>query len=343
MLVAQIAYDHLTPPARTAMDASIARFNQKKINDRKELDTAYDPVTAACWMDDIRSLKGLYNFDVWHYVNLPFTPDGLPAPDGNVQPNVIWAIEKCVPLVTGQTTDAAIDRDQALVMLLHLVGDIHQPLHTTSRGEDAGGNKVKLANLKDPLADLVFSKGGNLHFFWDSAYRRIYKDGSATVLYEAPLLNDRGRPVAGHKAVAEMIRREATALESKYPPSHFQAQADPPTWAKESHALGYSLGYGKLPATTGNRPVKLTEDYVTAARDCAQERVVLAGYRLANLLNLLLTTPSAPTASPAPSAPPTAATPATPLTTPDATSMPAGDSKPPKLILTTPATENPAQ
>jgi hypothetical protein len=321
MLVAQIACDQLTPAAKEQFAAMLARFNAKDTPH----DAPYDPVTIACWMDDIRARPDTKPFAVWHYVNLPYTPDGMPIPDGNVDgPNVVWGIQKVEDILTGKATAPAIDKDQALVILTHLVGDVHQPLHTTNRNGDAGGNKVKVANLKDPLADLVFTKGGNLHFFWDSAYRRVYRDGFATVLYEAPLF-DRAKPVAGHIAFASNIRTEATALEKKYPRSTLlKEQGDAVAWAKESHALGYDLGYQKLPATPADKPVKLTQAYVDAARACAEQRIVLAGYRLGALLNKYLAEPAA--ASPSPTA----------------EASPTPEPSPTPVKISAPAIENPA-
>ncbi len=330
MLVSQIACDQLTPAAKAQLDAAIARFDTKD----HPHDRPYDSVTAACWMDDIRSRPDTKPFAAWHYVTLPFTPEGLPAPDGSSGPNVIWGIQKCEAILAGRETDPAIDKDMAIVILIHLVGDVHQPLHTTSRGEDLGGNKVKIANLKDPLVDLIFSKGNNLHFFWDSSYRRVYRQGDATVLYEPPL-HERAKPVAGHLAAMDIIRREATALEKKYPRAMFREQGDAASWAKESHGYGYDLGYQKLPTTSGDRPVKLTQAYVDAARACAEQRIVIAGYRLGNLLNEILVTPAVPESSPAPATPPGATASPSPA--------PLGDSTPAKLILTAPRTENPAQ
>lgn len=293
MLVGQIACDNLTPIAKTAVDAAIARFNAEA-----KPDAPYSFITAACWMDDIRSRTEpeFKQYAVWHYVNLPFTPDGMPVPDASAGPNVIFGVEKTQDILAGKAADPAIDKDQALVMLLHFTGDVHQPLHTTGRADDAGGNKVKVANLKDPLADLIFSTGGNLHFFWDSAYRRIYKNGDAAVSCEAPLC-DRTTPVAGHNESAALVRAQATALEKKYPPSILKEQGNALSWAKESHALGYTLGYGALPTTSGGRPVKLTQSYVDNARNAAEKRIVLAGYRMANFLNTIC-------AAPAPAPPP---------------------------------------
>lgn len=283
MLVAQIACDQLKPTAKAALDATLVRFNQKE-------HASYDAVIAACWMDDIRSRTKEYN--LWHYVDLPFTLDGQPFPEGSpTTPNVIWGIQQCEAILAGRA-DSHIDKDQALVMLMHLVGDVHQPLHATGRPDDAGGNKVKIVNLRDPEADLLFSKGGNLHWFWDSAYRRVFKDGAATVAWTGPIY-PRERAVEGHKAMETLVRQQATLLEQKYPPSIVTVQGDAVSWAKESHEFGYTLGYGTLPALSADNKITLTQPYVDAARACAEKRIALAGYRLGALLNQYFAQPPA--------------------------------------------------
>lgn len=279
MLTMKIAQGELTPKASAELDAAIARFNAKE-----KPDAPYDAVTAACWMDDARSKTKEYN--EWHYINLPFTREGLPVPEGSPSsPNVVWGIDQCGEIMKGNATDSVIDRDQALIMLLHLVGDIQQPLHTTDRG-DAGGNRVRIANLKDEQSDLIFSKGGNLHFFWDSAYRRVFKDGKAAVTYAAPLYLPQ-TPVAGHLQARELVDQEAAAIRREFPPGSVGVplEGNPSDWAVESHALGFDLAYGKLPSGS---PVELDEPYVDSSRTCAQKRIAIAGYRLAALLNRLL-------------------------------------------------------
>ena len=131
---------------------------------------------------------------------------------------------------------------------------------------------------------MIFSKGGNLHFFWDSSYRRVYKDGFATVSFEAPLY-ERDKPVAGHKEALKLVRDQATAIEAKYPASVLTEQGDALSWAKESHALGYVLGYGNLPKPNSKGESKLDQKYVTDARNAAEKQIALAGYRLGALLN----------------------------------------------------------
>jgi len=242
----------------------------------------YDFVVANCWMDDIRSRTRDYS--PWHYVNLPFTPEGLPIPDGEDGPNVVWGLELAQDVLAGRKTHPAIsNKSLAVIILAHLVGDVHQPLHTTSRDNDAGGNRTKIANLRSPASDLLFGGGGNLHFFWDSAYRRVFKDGEATVSYEPPIY-DRHKPVAGHIAALPLVEKAAAAIVEEFPPSVVEEQGDATSWAMESHRLGFSQGYGALPETNGDEIV-LDEAYVSESSKIARQRLAMAGYRLGALLN----------------------------------------------------------
>ncbi len=280
LLTGQIAYDHLTPAAREAVNASIATFNEKE-------GAEYTFVIAPCWMDDIRDQTR--EFNAWHYVNLPYTPDGRPFPDGSEGPNVLWGIERCLAILKGEVTDPAIDRDQALVMLLHLIGDVHQPLHATSRidenGEsDLGGNKVEVSNLVDPALAIFSRTSGNLHWFWDGAHYWTYRDGHVVGEYKAPLMR-RGAPLIAHREALPIVREVADRLTKKFPPSSLSPQADPETWVSESHELGYKFAYGNLPGGDAANPATLKADYVAMAREIAQKRIAEAGHRIANLLN----------------------------------------------------------
>ncbi len=274
MIVSQIAYDNLTPAAKTAFDKRLADFNRRN-------KTEYPPMVTGTYMDDIRDETREYN--AWHYINLPPTREGLPLPPATEE-NVLWAIKKCVAILEGKSTDSKLDRDEAMVFLVHLVGDVHQPLHTTSLNDDRGGNSVKVPNLKDP-ALAIFNSSGNLHWFWDMGYRAETNEaGEVVAAFEAPLYS-RSAPVAGHLKAADLVREKATEFEKKYPAATLGEPATPEEWVAESHEIGFDFGYGKLPGGPNSNPVELDAAYVTPAREIAEKRVTLAGYRLANLLN----------------------------------------------------------
>lgn len=107
------------------------------------------------WMDDIRSDDN-YDFDTWHYVTIP---DGEEY-DPEIQDeggDIIRALETLITeLKEGDLT--AEKETEKLKLVIHLIGDIHQPLHVGT-GDDRGGNDVRLQ---------WFGDDSNLHRVWDS-------------------------------------------------------------------------------------------------------------------------------------------------------------------------------
>src|SRR5919199_1458392 len=138
MLVADIAYQRLNPTAKAKVDAltKTIRFCGK----------TYDGVTVAVWMDDIKADSTHDDMRNWHYADFPIF-DGVPV-DPNMKPDaenavarIKWAIETLQKGTGSDKHDAEV-----LGYLMHLVGDIHQPLHAATRVTaknpkgDAGGN-----------------------------------------------------------------------------------------------------------------------------------------------------------------------------------------------------------
>lgn len=108
------------------------------------------------WMDEIRSDNSYRYANTWHYCTIPdgMTYETAPKQEGG---DVIWAIEKIVKELKDGGLSAE-DEAKNLKFLVHLVGDIHQPLHV-GNGEDRGGNDVKVQ---------WFGTNTNLHSVWDS-------------------------------------------------------------------------------------------------------------------------------------------------------------------------------
>jgi S1/P1 Nuclease len=120
---------------------------------------------AARWADDVRIQEKAQNRPRWHYINLPFKPEGQPV---NVQArepvNILTAMAENESILKNQND---IERKTtALAWLFHLVGDIHQPLHTAQiftvdyPNGDRGGNEicVRVTQAEQPM---------DLHRFWD--------------------------------------------------------------------------------------------------------------------------------------------------------------------------------
>lgn len=108
------------------------------------------------WMDNIKSDPSYDSLRAWHYVSIP---DGLTYEESekNEKGDLITACEKTIlALKSGELskTEEAVH----LKILVHLIGDLHQPLHV-GRVDDRGGNDIKVE---------FFWKKSNLHRVWDS-------------------------------------------------------------------------------------------------------------------------------------------------------------------------------
>ncbi|RFC53314.1 S1/P1 nuclease [Brumimicrobium aurantiacum] len=108
------------------------------------------------WMDDIKSDSKYDSLKPWHYVTIP---DGMRYSETNKNPqgDVIAGINFVVDQLKSDTIDPTREKEY-LMMLVHLVGDIHQPLHV-GNGTDRGGNQVEVR---------WFGEKSNLHRVWDT-------------------------------------------------------------------------------------------------------------------------------------------------------------------------------
>lgn len=125
--------------------------------------------------DEIKSDKRYKEFSAWHYVNMPFDQT-YEASTKNKEGDLVSGIAYCQKIILD---DNSSDDDKAfyLKMLIHLIGDLHQPLHVGLE-EDRGGNDIKVQwNFKDT----------NLHSVWDSKmiddYGMSYSELATNVNY----------------------------------------------------------------------------------------------------------------------------------------------------------------
>lgn len=110
---------------------------------------------ASTWMDDVRSDTSYDHMRDWHWVTIP---DGSTYAQTEKNPNgdAIETVERMIAALKSDT----LTHDQqvfCLKVLIHVIGDLHQPLHV-GRGDDRGGNAVKVR---------WFRKNSNLHRVWD--------------------------------------------------------------------------------------------------------------------------------------------------------------------------------
>lgn len=280
MIVAAVAWDQMTPAARLRAD-TLLKLNPSYTTWTRDVPAADRAKTAfvraATWPDAIKSDPSYTNDGIndagatqnigyqdklrhkyWHYKDLAFSPDGTPiktAPSPNAETQILtFSAALAAP---GLSDDV---KSYDLAWLLHLVGDVHQPLHATARFTaslpkgDSGGNDVLVCPSTMATCDASHNKA--LHSFWDGALGTSDSPKSAFVK-------------AGALAPA---------------PAAKAAIADPGTWLEESLTVAKTSVYAN-PIGPDAGPYKLTARYEAVAGSYAEQRAALAGARLANLLN----------------------------------------------------------
>jgi len=264
MIVAKIAYTRLNSKAKAEVDKLIKLDIEPTAITAKSLDF----VNASHWPDDLRPDEAFSNTLQLHFVDFPFSADGTELPtDLPDQENVITALKKYVNILKTSTDDN--ERAQALRFIIHFVGDIHQPLHCTTRVTknspegDRGGNlfKVKLKGTNGKFQTV------KLHSYWDGGIGDFPKAGPN---FTPPAL--------------KLITPAASRISKEFPDSDPAWKEGGPEnfegWAKESFELGQSTAYDDLKPNG-----KPTRTYNKAALQTAHKRVAWGGYRLAELLN----------------------------------------------------------
>jgi len=301
VISALIAYDALPEPTRAwAVDLIRAhpRFREDfetrlpaRLADAGAAERArWYFARAAVWADYARrfddesepvrgALIARFGHGSWHYVNLPLylsaaderrdaqSPPSL-AWNPGLDPNRLDIVQAMSMLTTTWCAAPVADRALALSWLLHLMADLHQPLHTTAmfgapaflRG-DRGGNEVPLAG------------GGNLHALWDGA---LGAERRFSYLETAARAN--ARAIATNASDVAIV----------------DAPRDFAVWAADGRDLAARDVYtdavrAAMAAALPNAmtPLTLGGEYRRTMRADAQRQIVLAGRRTAALVEWL--------------------------------------------------------
>ena len=246
-IVAKIALGRLTPEAKKAT---------------QDLLGAEDFVAVSTWADEVRSQRPeTYN---WHFVDIPYDQlnylavrDCKPTPRGDC---ILAELERARHDLTDATL-AKERRAEALKWIIHLMGDLHQPLHCIDN-HDRGGNDVFVTVAGEPPPPPGVRL--NLHGVWDA---RIIADRETD---ETKYL--------------DMLTAEYQSQQVMGAPIDFTA------WAEASHQIAVQYAYAYPGFSPGAPPpptqvVALDKEYQNNARLAIDHQLELAGVRLASVLN----------------------------------------------------------
>ncbi|MCV2419298.1 S1/P1 nuclease [Paucibacter sp. DJ2R-2] len=197
-LVASVAEQGLSPAARAEVQRLLA------------LEPGSTLASISTWADEHRSPQT----GPWHYVNFP--RDGgcsfEPTRDCEDGACVVGAIERQVEVLkNARATDEA--RLKALKYVVHLVADVHQPLHA-GFADDRGGNSYQVQG---------FGRGSNLHSLWDSGLMRNRAGGAEALQQELSAGQGSQRMPAAESRAAALWAGESCRLVAApgfYPDGH---------------------------------------------------------------------------------------------------------------------------
>jgi hypothetical protein len=238
----------LLPPAKAA---ALDRLLQGS-------DIREDFIDAASYPDEvIRNQDHSGHFSPWHYVDWP--DNAADYPSSVCMPDcIIQELPKQIELLKSSDLQA---KALALSWVIHLVGDLHQPLHVTERNGDRGGNEFKVR-----YRDRATCHGGasekrpvkvELHSVWDTCIVVELESGATPLEY------------------ADALRGSLTTYKG-----HSAATGDFMQWAKESHDLAVSTAYDGLKSGDD-----LEDSYISRASPVVQKQLLRAGVRLAKILD----------------------------------------------------------
>ena len=233
--MAYIAESHLTPEAKEEAE---------NLLDGKSI------VYYANWLDNASHTPDYEYTKTWHYKNIDAGIEFNEAPL-NEKGDILRALNQQIEIL-GDKNNTQQQRALALKMIVHLVGDLHQPLHM-GHASDLGGNKIDVKFFKSPK---------NLHSVWDyslveSAHKWSYTEWQQQI--------DRANP-----------ELSASIL----------ASPRPEDWAKETYNLVTQI-YASTP-----RGTNIEYDYIAQWTPTIEDQLLKGGLRLASILNNLLSNDS---------------------------------------------------
>ncbi|MEO1534378.1 MAG: S1/P1 nuclease [Planctomycetota bacterium] len=241
-IIADLAWRELSPETQSAITALL---------EGAEHGTTIQET--ASWADAVRPLDGYSWSGPLHYVNMPVGASSYEhardCPD-------VGCVVSAVQRFRDEVRDTSLPietRREALMFLVHFVGDMHQPLHG-GRGEDRGGNDIDV---------VFFGRETNLHRIWDFSILEAH-DASPW-------------PVKSERLHAAITDNDRIAWLADFHDEDMIATSG--RWAYESHMLAEEYAYGLV--ENGDA---LSVNYVDATVGVSELRLMQGGVRLAAVL-----------------------------------------------------------
>ena len=268
-IVALIARGYLAPSVRAQVDYLLS-LDQDRL-------TPPDMASRATWADAWRRTHP--ETTGWHFINLELSAPNLAEACGGRRSCLVKQLDRFEAELARKSTPQG-ERIFALKMVLHLVGDLHQPLHAADN-HDGGGNCERVRYTPAGLFGIRRLWGSPLLELWGSHRQETSLHGH----WDSAAVEALGRdPMIVAEKLRDQITREDVLAWSA---------GTPGKWAAESFKIARDQVYafdGPAACMSG-RVTDLTAAYQKAARQIVQTQLERAGVRLATELNRALSPP----------------------------------------------------
>src|SRR3990167_2466630 len=240
-LIANIAYQKLNTVAKEAVDTLIIDFTHDYPKYSSFISMAY-------WPDSLHGQK-IEAYSRWHYIDVAFSDDGTPVKNLIDTDNAYWAVGMIEPILQNASVNP-YDRARFLAFFIHIVADLHQPLHTVSR----------ISSLH-PDGD----RGGNLFF--------VRYNNKRIPLHQ---LWDRGVGAFDIENSDENIAKTSKRIMAQYPENYFGDRVNDlhsSDWIKDGMDEAYHWVYVIPQESVPD------EKYIGKGQQISEQAAALAGYR----------------------------------------------------------------
>mgnify|MGYP003348228823 CR=1 FL=1 len=237
-LIANVAEHHLAPQARAAT---------------RDLLGSETLASIATWMDDVRLTPQGFVMRQWHYDQIDLcNPEPAACENGDCASQQIE-----LAIAALKSTATKDDKLFALRVLVHLVADIHQPLHA-AENRDRGGNDVVIENRTCMNFTTREPQPCRLHDYWDNSL--VFHASRDT----------------GEQGLLDALSKRPVAT-----------SGNARTWLMESNRIARQIAhtYDGFSCNAGPNTIRLNDDYDQAAIPVVKLQLARAGQRLAAILN----------------------------------------------------------
>ncbi|SDS15352.1 S1/P1 nuclease [Christiangramia echinicola] len=207
---AEIAEGHLSDKAKKAIN---------------ELLDGYGLAFVANYADDIKSDPEFRQYGPWHYVNIEPDAEEYVLEEASDRGDLVQAIRKCIEVLKDKKAPQE-EKEFHLKMLVHFVGDLHQPFHTGHSG-DKGGNDIQVR---------WFNDGSNIHRVWDSEMIDFYQMSYTELALNTKELSKKEIKTIQNGKLLDWVYESRAMAEDLY------------AGVENGEKLGYSYMYKHMPA-----------------------------------------------------------------------------------------------